>query len=540
MVLECSLLAVPCVVLTTCAVGAVIHSLKDDWSWSLCLLLGSVLSATDPVTIAPIMKDVRAPHGLILLVLGESLISEGGVSVLYYIFVGHLEGDNYTASRICLLLVYDFILSPLFGMATGLITVALMRRANVLLKHEDTTIQIAIAVSCAYLTFFFAYYSFHLNGVLAALSAGIVVSTFGKKVILRPAQFHHVWEIIEWALATLIFLLAGNVNNYYPGLIIISCNHNSGLIIHDTSTKHLTWLDIGIIAALFATLTAIRIGVVGSFFAAQAYHVVSPSHHLKATEACFLSVTGVRGTLSMIFALSILKYSHKGYLTVEEGQLALRYAGGVIVLSLLLGGGPAELYLKTFRLTQKESTELTFIEPFLNARIREAVYADFEKNKSDYGSNVELDELVQYSTLLSSKSSDDSSMQASVDRLVGDRPLNSELYVHIRNVLMGAVRANYMGYIEKRMLPRYSYAASVLLTSVDVVMSDHNGHDTDSVGDWQLVAEALTVSPTLKWLYGHGIDPFTWLCFVVNKVHLFSSSWRRCMLSARSMSSVLM
>lgn len=210
MVLECGLLAVPCVIVTTCATGAVIHSFKDEWSWSLCLLLGSVLSATDPVTIAPIMKDVRAPHGLILLVLGESLISEGVVSVLYYLFAGHIEGDRYTAPRVLLLLANDFILSPLFGLAFGLIAVTLMRRANVLLKHEDTTIQIAITVSCAYLTFFFAYYSFHLNGVLATLSAGIVVSTFGKKVILKPVQFHHVWEIIEWALATLIFLLAGN------------------------------------------------------------------------------------------------------------------------------------------------------------------------------------------------------------------------------------------------------------------------------------------------------------------------------------------
>lgn len=257
----------------------------------------------------------------------------------------------------------------------------------------------------------------------------------------------------------------------------------------------------------FAVLTAIRIAVVTSYFAFQSSSFFSPSHHLKINEAGFLSLTGVRGTLSMIFALSTLKYSYKGYLTVEEGELSLRYAGGVIVLSLLLGGGPAELYLQAFQLTQKISAELAFIDPFLNARIREAVYLDFENSKSDYGSAVDLEEIVKFSSLLSSKSTDLSAIQASVDRLNGDRPLNHELYLHIRNCFMGALRSNYMGYIEKRMLPRYSYAASVLLSSVDIVISDHDGHSIDTLGDWKIVSDALTISPTLKWLYGNLIDP---------------------------------
>lgn len=63
-----------------------------------------------------------------------------------------------------------------------------------------------------------------------------------------------------------------------------------------------------------------------------------------------------------------------------------------------------------------------------------------------------------------------------------------------------------MSYIEKRMLPRYSFAASVLLRSVDVVLSDPEGRG-GGIGDWDQLADSLKISAMMKWIYGTVMDP---------------------------------
>lgn len=57
-----------------------------DWSFSLCMTMGSILSATDTVAVAVLMNQLGASPRLKVHVSGESLLNDGSVLVFYSIF----------------------------------------------------------------------------------------------------------------------------------------------------------------------------------------------------------------------------------------------------------------------------------------------------------------------------------------------------------------------------------------------------------------------------------------------------------------------
>ncbi|KAL7000706.1 Son of sevenless 1, partial [Sarracenia purpurea var. burkii] len=48
-----------------------------DWSWKTSLLLGGLLSATDPVAVVALLKDLGASKKLSTIIEGESLMNDG-------------------------------------------------------------------------------------------------------------------------------------------------------------------------------------------------------------------------------------------------------------------------------------------------------------------------------------------------------------------------------------------------------------------------------------------------------------------------------
>lgn len=48
-----------------------------NWSWKTSLLLGGLLSATDPVAVVALLKDLGASKKLSTIIEGESLMNDG-------------------------------------------------------------------------------------------------------------------------------------------------------------------------------------------------------------------------------------------------------------------------------------------------------------------------------------------------------------------------------------------------------------------------------------------------------------------------------
>lgn len=72
------LLAGPGVLISTVLIGAAVKLVFPyDWNWKTSLLLGAVLSATDPVAVVALLKDMGASKKLSTIVEGESMMNDG-------------------------------------------------------------------------------------------------------------------------------------------------------------------------------------------------------------------------------------------------------------------------------------------------------------------------------------------------------------------------------------------------------------------------------------------------------------------------------
>jgi NhaP-type Na+/H+ and K+/H+ antiporter len=54
-----------------------INSFPYNWSWKTSLLLGGLLSATDPVAVVALLKELGASKKLSTIIEGESLMNDG-------------------------------------------------------------------------------------------------------------------------------------------------------------------------------------------------------------------------------------------------------------------------------------------------------------------------------------------------------------------------------------------------------------------------------------------------------------------------------
>lgn len=92
------LLAAPGVVISTFFLGVVLVKIFPyDWSWSTGLLLGGLLSATDPVAVVALLKELGASKKLSTLIEGESLMNDGTAIVVFRLYLQLVLGQNFSA-----------------------------------------------------------------------------------------------------------------------------------------------------------------------------------------------------------------------------------------------------------------------------------------------------------------------------------------------------------------------------------------------------------------------------------------------------------
>ena len=101
-----------------------------DWGWNLCMVFGSILSATDPVAVVALLKDAGASPKLTILIIGESLMNDGTAMVLFTLYLNIMKGDSYSFSEVILFFVEETLGAPLVGVAFGLLAVYCLSKVN--------------------------------------------------------------------------------------------------------------------------------------------------------------------------------------------------------------------------------------------------------------------------------------------------------------------------------------------------------------------------------------------------------------------------
>ena len=96
------LMAGPMLIMATFATAAAFHYILGyGWtdgdthiSWSASLLFGSIASATDPVAVVALLKELGASRRLATLIEGESLLNDGTAMVVFLMLLDVVKGDE--------------------------------------------------------------------------------------------------------------------------------------------------------------------------------------------------------------------------------------------------------------------------------------------------------------------------------------------------------------------------------------------------------------------------------------------------------------
>src|SRR3990167_2678679 len=169
-------LAIPGLFLSTAIIGLIVWSLTS-FPLLTALLLGAILSATDPVAVISLFKQLGVPKRLTILVEGESSFNDSTAIV--------------TAKTILIIML-----------AGSMTSTTLFHSMHLFLFEFFGGIVIG---------FIMAHKFFHVSGVMATITAGIMMSGWGRTKLSSHAveKLHDILEFLAYIANALIFLLVG-------------------------------------------------------------------------------------------------------------------------------------------------------------------------------------------------------------------------------------------------------------------------------------------------------------------------------------------
>jgi len=200
-------LAIPGLVVSTVVIGSIV-AIITPIPFAAALLLGAILSATDPVAVIGVFKRLGAPQRLKVLVEGESLFNDATSIVLARILLGVVLAGSVSGQLIAkgvISFVVMFIGGLAVGWALSLLTGFALERV------EDNFIEITLTTVLAYASYLFAEEVLHVSGVMATIAAGITIGGWARMKISHAVRdyLEHFWEYIAFIANALIFLMVG-------------------------------------------------------------------------------------------------------------------------------------------------------------------------------------------------------------------------------------------------------------------------------------------------------------------------------------------
>lgn len=189
-----------------------------SWDWGSAIAFGTLIAATDPVSVIATLKESRVHGRLRMLLESESLLNDGTAAVAFVAVLGILAGGHATVLSVSGALFVTIVGGVLIG---GTLAYLFMLLAG---RTPDYLVEITFTTLAAYGSFFLAEH-YHCSGVLAALTAGLVVGNFRSSGSISTAGRHALgpfWEYLAFVANSLIFLLIGaqEAEQHFPGLWI--------------------------------------------------------------------------------------------------------------------------------------------------------------------------------------------------------------------------------------------------------------------------------------------------------------------------------
>ncbi|XWS22922.1 hypothetical protein CRYUN_Cryun29cG0077300 [Craigia yunnanensis] len=452
------LLAGPGVLISTFCLGSALKlTFPYEWNWTTSLLLGGLLSATDPVAVVALLKELGASKKLSTIIEGESLMNDGTAIVVYQLFFKMVLGQSFTWDAIIEFLAKVSLGAVGIGIAFGIASVLWLG-----FIFNDTVIEIALTVAVSYIAYFTAQEGFNVSGVLAVMTLGMFYAAVAKTAFKGDGQqsLHHFWEMVAYIANTLIFILSG---------VVIA----EGVLGNDKIFENngYSW---GYLILLYVFVQISRFIVVGALYP----FLRRLGYGLDLKEAAILIWSGLRGAVALSLSLSVKRSSDgSSNISSETGSLFVFFTGGIVFLTLIVNGSTTQFILHFLNMDKLSATKKRILDYTKHEMLNKALEA-FE----DLGDDEELGPadwptVKRYIASLNSLEGDRVHPHTASEADNNPDPTNLK---DIRIRLLNGVQSAYWGMLDEGRITQST--ANLLMQSVDEAI-DAASHEP--LCDWK-------------------------------------------------------
>jgi CPA1 family monovalent cation:H+ antiporter len=193
------LLAIPGTLLTALAIGGTAHVLFH-LDLRSALLLGAIVSATDPVGVLAFLREARLDVRLGSILEGEAVLNDGVAIVLFTIIGGTAVSLAGAGLQFIWLLGGGVMVGGLVAAAT-----------SYMLGRTEQPLVEALGSLIAALGALLAASSVGASGVIAVVTAGVVFGSYGPRHLtgFGLETVSTTWDVIAFLAHSLLFLLIG-------------------------------------------------------------------------------------------------------------------------------------------------------------------------------------------------------------------------------------------------------------------------------------------------------------------------------------------
>lgn len=199
------------VVISAAVVASGMHWFLD-WTWLGAAFFGTLIAATDPVSVIAAFKEMGAEPRLAMIVESESLLNDGVAAVGFSLFLGIASGGHISVEGALGSLSWTVFGGIAIGGAVALTVLGIAGRTT------DHLVEVTLTTIVAWGGFLVAEH-FHASGVFAALSAGLIVGNIGWQGSISPEGRRHItdfWEYAAFLANSCLFLLIGTHEAHQP------------------------------------------------------------------------------------------------------------------------------------------------------------------------------------------------------------------------------------------------------------------------------------------------------------------------------------
>ncbi len=171
----------------------------------VALLFGALISATDPISVIALFRDLGVKKRLAVIVEGESLFNDGTAAVVFQVLLAGIVTGHLSAVEG----LRHFVVVAFGGLGLGLVLG--YAASKITAQVDEPRIEITLTTILAYGSYLLAEH-LHVSGVIATVAAGLMVGNygalFGMSARTRVALWSF-WEYAAFVINSMVFLLVG-------------------------------------------------------------------------------------------------------------------------------------------------------------------------------------------------------------------------------------------------------------------------------------------------------------------------------------------